>query len=566
MKLLRKTALALMCILLGGTLAEAGQQKRVVFIRAELGSVPFSCSEEYLDSTLQLAAGYFNSQFDPEEITVSFELGPLVSLTGTYTNETAHLAVEEACRLSNSQINFRNYDTDGDGTADCVGVIFSGEEVWPQYHWLSKKNITLRLDHTLIDGYIAIGETIYGNPLRIGPICHEYGHALGLQDLYDTDGEGSGGLAPGLWGSTALMDKGDHNDSTRTPAGLNAIDFDLLGLGTRDTLQAGEYTLLPFSESHEYLYYPTDNASEYFLFECRKPSGRDAFIGGMGLLVYHIDRSLARAGYSSYYGITLRAYERWDRNEVNARPDHQCADLVEAFPDADTVTAVFFPYGESQTFCSDGEPAFRSWNGSQARYALKDIRVGADSTVSFSVIEPITLVRQTAFQSSAILNWKIDESLLDEIDSCTVVLWTDPEEPIVQTAMPSADGSLTLTPNDLAGGTEYSTLTTVYTPGAVYSLSGSFRTMVIDSRNTLPFIFLNGAPRNKDGSFQPDAQFPLYVFNANDAEEIRWYFGGRRISADQENMFTVPSDGELRAEVFWPDGTVDVIVKEITVR
>ena len=559
-----KKACAFIFLFLSLTLM-AQQQKRMLFLRAELNGAPFTVSEEHLDSILTASADYFNGQLD-SAITVSFVLGPVVSLTGTYNNETAHLAVEEACRLANTAVNFRNFDPDGDGIVDCIGVIFSGTDIWPQHHTLQKKNITLRLDHVLIDEYAALSEILYEKPLQTGPVCHEFGHALGFQDLYDTDLEGSGGLSAGLWGSLALMDKGDHNDSTRTPAGLCAVDFDILGLGQRDTLKPGEYTLSPFNRSHRYLCHETGTPGEYFLFECRAQEGWDSFIGGNGLLVYHMDKSSNRSGYSSYYGITLRAYDRWAKNEVNARPDHQCADLVEAYPDADTLTAVFFPHGERQTFCSDGEPAFRSWDGTQSRYALKDIRMNPDSSVSFSVIEPIVAIRQTAFQSYAILVWQVDRSLLGEIDSCTVAIVRERGEPVIEKAMPDPDGRLTVQPDSLAGGSTYSSLLTVYTPDAVYSKSGSFKTMVIDNRNTIPFIYFAGGVRNKDGTFEKGARFPLYVHNATEAEEIKWYFGDRPAVTDAEGYFTVSVSGTLRAEVTWADGSTDVIVKELTVK
>ena len=563
MKSFRHIVSVFIFLLLTCASLNARQEKRVLFLRAELDGVPFSVSEEYLDSILNESARYFNEQLD-SSIIVSFNLGPVVSLTGAYTNETAHLAVEEACRLANPSVNFHNYDMDGNGYVDCIAVIFSGEAIWPQHHNLLKKNISLKLDRVIIDEYAALSEILYEKPLQIGPVCHEFGHALGFQDLYDTDQSGSGGLAKGLWGSIALMDKGDHNDSTRTPAGLGAIDFDILGLGQRDTLRPGSYTLQPFNRSHEYLYYPTDTRGEYYLFECRAMEGRDAFIGGNGLLAYHIDKSPNRTGYSTYYGITLKAYERWQKNEVNARPDHQCADLVEACPEADTVTAVFFPYGDTQTFCSDGSPAFRSWNGTQSTYALKDIRMNQDGSVSFTVIEPIIELKRTAFQNSAILIWQVDESLLEEIDSCTVAVWAGNGTRKTEKLMPGADGHLTAMPDSLEGSTSYTTLATVYTPDAVYSKSGSFKTMVIDSRNTIPFIYFSGGVRNKDGTFIKDARFPLYVYNATDAVEINWYFDDSPAVTDSDGFFTLTRSGTLRAEVTWPDGTTDVIVKELT--
>ena len=552
-------------LLLGCFSASARQEKRVLFIRAELNGVPFTVGEEYLDSILNESARYFNEQLD-SNIIASFKLGPVVTLTETYTNETAHYAVAEACRLAAPSVNYRAYDNDGDGTVDCVAVIFSGSEIWPQYHSLLSKNISLHPGRVVIDEYAAMGEILYGKPLQIGPVCHEFGHTLGFRDLYDTDDEGSGGKAECLWGSLALMDKGDHNDSTRTPAGLCALDFDILGLGQRDTLRPGEYTLRPFNRGHEYLYHPTDNPGEYFLFECRAMEGRDAYIGGNGLLAYHIDKSGNRAGYSSYYGLTLKAYERWQKNEVNARPGHQCADLMEACPEADTVTAVFFPYGDFQTLSSDSEPAFRAWDGTPSRYALKDICRNADNSVSFSVIEPITEVRHAAFQSSAILIWQLDESILDEIDSCIVKVWSGAKESKSEKVMPNSDGHLTAMPDGLTGNTVYRTLATVYTHDATYSKSGSFKTLVMDSRNTIPFIYFSGGVRNKDGSFGKGARFPLYVYNATDAEQIKWYFDDAPATTDADGFFTLTRNGTLRAEVTWEDGTTDVIVKEITVK
>ena len=90
--------------------------------------------------------------------------------------------------------------------------------------------------------------------------------------------------------------------------------------------------------------------------------------------------------------------------------------------------------------------------------------------------------------------------------------------------------------------------------------------MVIDNRNTIPFIYFAGGVRNKDGTFEKGARFPLYVHNATEAEEIKWYFGDRPAVTDAEGYFTVSVSGTLRAEVTGADGSTDVIVKELTVK
>ena len=140
------------------------------------------------------------------------------------------------------------------------------------------------------------------------------------------------------------------------------------------------------------------------------------------------------------------------------------------------------------------------------------------------------------------------------------------EDDYYQRFLKAADGKLVFMPDSLSGGTSYATLATVYTQDGIYSTSGAFKTMVIDNRNTIPFIYFTGGVRNKDGTFNSGARFPLSVHNATEAEEINWYFGESPAVTDDEGYFTVRTNGTLRAEVRWPDGTTDVIVKEITVK
>ena len=86
------------------------------------------------------------------------------------------------------------------------------------------------------------------------------------------------------------------------------------------------------------------------------------------------------------------------------------------------------------------------------------------------------------------------------------------------------------------------------------------------SRNTIPFIFLGGAERNDDGSFKMGSSFPLYVYNSIGAGEIRWTFNGKEPKLNDEGLFVVEGNGTLRAEVFYEDGSCDIIAKEIIAR
>lgn len=551
---LRVLTLITSTLLLSAPLVHS-EEKRVLLIRAQMPDTPFTLSETQVDSILRQTSLYFNSQLADEEPALTFELGPLVQLSGTYDAKSTTLAVREACMAADKTVNFRDYK-------ELVAILFSGDSFWAQEHSLSEESIDLILDRTRINNYIAIGESTPGAPFSTGILCHEYAHHLGLQDLYDTDNDGSGGTSKGLWGCISLMDKGNGNNLWRNPTGLGALDFNLLGYGHCDTLSTGEWTLSPFSDSHHYLILPCDNAGEYFIFEARAPKGYDNQIGGEGLLVYHIDRSNQRAGYSDYYKLTLSALQRWERNEVNARPDRQCARILEATPNAQDVKEVFFPYNGASTLCSDGEPSFRDWSGNPMPIALRNITMNTDGSVSFSVIKPLTEGKNAVFQDRALMNWDMDNSIVAETDSCILTLSCRGES-IRLKCMPDAQGHIHINAEGLNPGTVYSTCLKVYASDAAYSINGSISTMRSDQRNSTPFIFFTSAVRNKNGTFIKGSNCPLYVYNSSNAEEVEWFFNGEMVYTDENGFFTIDKEGELRAVLHYSDGSSDMIVKEI---
>lgn len=550
----RKRVLTLIAstLLLSAPLVHS-EEKRVVLIRAQMPDTPFIISEAQTDSILHRAALYFNSQLT--DFNLTFELGPLVQMSGAYNAKNPAYAVKEACMAADKSVDFRR-------SRELVAVLFSGGSFWGQQHSLVEEGIELVLDRTKIDRYIAIGENTEDAPFSTGILCHEYAHHLGLQDMYDTDGDGSGGTSKGLWDSISLMDKGNRNDSWGNPIGLGALDFHLLGYGHCDTLVTGDWTLNPFNDSHRYLILPCDNPGEYFLFEARSPKGHDSLIGGEGLLIYHIDRSERKAGYSDYYKLTLNAIQRWERNEVNTRPDRQCARILEATPCAQEVKEVFFPYNGVNILCSDGEPAFRDWSGKPMPLALHNITLNADGSVSFSAIKPLTEGKNAVFQDRALLNWEMDDSIVDETDSCTLTL-SSRNETLRLNCTPDSQGHIHASVENLTPGTTYTTCLKVHTPNAAYSINGSISTMRSDQRNSTPFIFFTSAVRNKNGTFIKGSRCPLYVYNSSNAEKVEWYFNGDEANTDENGFFAIDREGELRAVLHYSDGSSDVIVKEI---
>ena len=155
----------------------------------------------------------------------------------------------KACLDANDAgVDFGIYDNDGpdgvpnsgddDGFVDFVAFVhpeFGGEcggdnehiwsHRWVYRAWDASGNVPYQTGDTsanggviLIDDYViqpAISCASGGPMIEIGVFCHEFGHAFGLPDLYDTDG-GSSGI--GHWG---LMASGNWNDPD-TPAHMGA--------------------------------------------------------------------------------------------------------------------------------------------------------------------------------------------------------------------------------------------------------------------------------------------------------------------------------------------------------
>lgn len=530
---------------------------KMIFIPVQFEDRAFVVERSVVEERLSRTEAYFNTQFRGER-TFTFDLAPAVTLSHNVSYYGAnypsrkdvllHEAVKEACNLSSEAVDFSAYDNDGDGYVDAVMLIGAGlpetddsdpDSIWPQFGKLQDNGSTLSLNGKTIDafgicmelGLNSSGETLPGG---IGVLCHEVAHSFGLKDLYDTDGESSGGESSGLLGES-LMDEGCLNGDADNPPYFNALDMEMLGLETSGELSTGSYTLSPISESGEYLKYSCATDGEYFLFECRKDKG---------LYIYHIDTSESEAGYSDYYQKTLTAAERWEYNQVNCRPDRQCAYIVSA--------------GGMESFGSDSTPAFRAWNGLPIGLLLSNIRQEGEN-VSFDVTEPLVFSDVAIFQDAAIVGWSADSSLSEDITGYEIV-WTDGTTEKSDSIDPEA---YSYTIEGLTSRTPYRFTLKMLTEKGSYSASSSFITKVYRD-DTYPYIYLSSATRNKDGSFVEGSKIPLRVFNATNVSEVRWFFNGEEIHTGNDGYFTIEKAGKLRAEILYTDGSYEFITKEVS--
>lgn len=195
-------------------------------------------------------------------------------------------------------VDFSIYDRNGDGFVDFVAFVHpeTGGECadnsgniwshrWVLEAWTGAPYQTN--DGVLISDYVI--QPAYNcastQMIDIGVFAHEYGHALGLPDLYATNGA-NGGI--GAWG---LMGAGNWNRPA-SPAHMEA--WSKAELGWIPVVTIGKDTtglrIDPAETTGAAYRIDIPNArGEYFLLENRQRLGSDEHLLGTGLLVWHVD-------------------------------------------------------------------------------------------------------------------------------------------------------------------------------------------------------------------------------------------------------------------------------------
>lgn len=320
-------------------------------------------------------------------------------------------AVREAIELAEAQgVDFSKYSTNG--RAPLISIIHAGPgeqedygDDYDDFFWAHFSSTVLSAKTTTFNSYLLTNETMRdfdaeGNVTAeymtgIGTFCHEFGHALGLPDMYDVNGETEGeGHTPGYWD---VMDYQFMYDGFR-PMEYSAYERSLMGwLKVEDldkTSLGSSYTLFPLGTSEEnrveaYRIVNDADEREYFILENRR-SGifHQGSMLGEGMLVWRI------------------AYDsgRWASNMVNTNAQLQRVMVVPADrawqPNQDinkrdvankryTFTGDVFPgYANVTTFDSSiGQFLTGSFDD-----FMTDIHTDADGVVHFSYGEPTNAV------------------------------------------------------------------------------------------------------------------------------------------------------------------------------
>lgn len=494
--------------------------------------------------------------------------------------------IAEACKAADSKIDFSLYDQDGDGEVDNVYVFYAGKSesenddqpdlIWPHQYYIyaGSPRIDLTLDGKRIDRYACSAEITGERSLTgIGSFCHEYGHTFGLIDLYDTnyDEDGETMWSAGAWRVTSLMDGGNYNNNSATPPNFNCIEREMLGLSSPVMLEEGSsYTLNPIHLNGTYARLDTDTEGEYYLFECRSNEGWDKYIGGKGMLVYHLDKNATEQDNG-------KEVNKWALNRVNTDPDHQCADLIEADGRSDMITdwsdfkksiaTIFFPQDNATALTPTGTPQLSFWSGAVAEVSVTGIKAEGDN-ICFSVIssadvrtlpKPVN-ISHAAFPDAAVIRFSSsDPTLVSE----PVLEWRRSgtnDDFIAETPVEYAPGDYLCKLTDLeSGNISYETRIRFESASSI-GKSSKFSFMTKRrSPVSWPYIFIT------DSKVTQGKGLELYVVNASKAAAIEWFYNDTEIDTGLDTRLFPDEDGTLKAVISWKDGSRDTILKELEV-
>ena len=342
---------------------------------------------------------------------------PVFDLYGPYTTSREHdyygkasgrtsYLLKEAIQLADPDIDFSKYDSNNDGNADLVYVLYAGtganlsgnrNDVWPAC-WCNRTFSTQEGKTVNIIGVSneLATNSFQGEPIRagIGVFCHEMSHGLGLPDLYwtlgytptDVNGEADfDNCGPEEWD---LMDGGENLYNGMWPCQYTAWEREYMGWVENEELtEAQNVTLAPLNKGGK-AYRITNPADpyEYYTIEHTGYDGWNYYLNNLynnGMLIMHVTStpgglSMTPNNVYGHPNVTLvpadgrvLAWYTYETNPSITLSDFRNSIRADIYPGIDGVTSV---------------AAFNNYSGEEMAEAFSITNITKnedDQTVSF---------------------------------------------------------------------------------------------------------------------------------------------------------------------------------------
>ncbi len=281
----------------------------------------------------------------------------------------AMLAREAVVAAQGAGVDFAPFDNNADGYVDGLFIVHVGpgaEAGNSNYPWSHSWDLnsaglsTVSASGKTINEYTMEPEMVWtGVRATIGVYAHEYGHAIGLPDLYDTDYSSSG---VGKW---CLMSGGSWNGPSsngKSPAHMSAWCKQRMGWLSVNQLQSdvlnSPIDRVETSQTCFKLGNVLMPSSEYFLVENRQKTGFDAYLPGCGIAIWHVD----------------------DTQTSNADDNHRWVDLEEADNTPPSQAADLWTYGK--TFNGASAPNSNTYSGTATSVEVKVLSTACAQTMN----------------------------------------------------------------------------------------------------------------------------------------------------------------------------------------
>jgi len=199
-------------------------------------------------------------------------------------------ALTEFCKNDNLQ----RFDIDGDGFVDGIFLIHAGGGAEAESDAQKRRNMIWSHKWVLPTPFVNQGVKVYAYSTepedgRVGVFSHEFGHSLGLPDLYDSTYQSKG------IGDWCLMSGGSWGGAGNKPTRMSAWCLSKLGWIKPTNIKTATTLTIPTLEKSPAACYRLWSQGkigpEYFLIENKQKTGRDSALPGSGLAVWHIDET-----------------------------------------------------------------------------------------------------------------------------------------------------------------------------------------------------------------------------------------------------------------------------------